>query len=324
MKKIFTLTAVLAAGVFAVNAQKVNGGISSEFAPKVLSGNTNKADTTVLIPGSFTNAGCDTLRVYTVPNNGGFVTGFNQYGDLEKAQLYFGSGQVLGVFAGIAGKAADTGFENEPFAGKVYSVSGTTFTQLGSATINFGDIDTSASGPIPGLNFWGFTTPVSVSGSWVAAVEVGKYSTTAVQAGTIVYSNDIGCGSNRAWEKWNDGTWYPFTDATSGWGIDLDMVIGAFVVNFATNVEADLISGVAVFPNPVENQFNLAYNSKVGGKVSIEVIDATGRVIRVINEGSKAAGTYVSTIDFDGMASGLYTYRLTVGATQTTGKFIVK
>jgi hypothetical protein len=324
MKKIFTLTAVLAAGVFAANAQKVAGDISTEIAPKGFTGNVNKADTTVLIPSSFNNPGCDTLVVYTVPNNGGFVSGFNQYGDLEKAQLYFGSGQVLGVFASVAGKVADTGFENEPFAGKVYSVSGTTFTQLGSATINFGDIDTTASGPIPGLNFWGFTTPVAVSGSWVASIEVGKYSTTAVQAGLVIYSNNIGCGNNRAWEKFNDGSWIAFTDATNSWGIDLDMVIGAFVVNFATNVEADLISGVAVFPNPVENQFNLAYNTKVGGKVNIEVIDATGRVIRVINEGSKAAGTYVSTIEFDGMASGLYTYRLTVGANQTTGKFIVK
>jgi hypothetical protein len=323
MKKIFTLIAVISAGAFAANAQRAVGGISTEFAPKSFSGNVNKADTTVVAPESFNVTGCDTLIVYTVPQNGGFVTGFNQYADLEKAQLNFGSGQVLGVFASIAGKAAAPGFETSTFAGKVYSVSGTTFTELGSANINFADIDTTAAGPIPGFNFWQFASPVAVSGGWVASIEVGKYGATSVDAGLVIYSNFVDCGNDRAWEKWDDGSWHSFTEA-GNWEIDLDMLIGAFVVDFASNTEADLISGVAVFPNPVDDRFNLAYNTKVSGAVSVEVIDATGRVIRVLNEGTKAAGTYVSAIEFDGMSSGLYTYRLTVGANQTTGKFIVK
>jgi hypothetical protein len=323
MKKIFTLIAVFAAGTFVANAQRAVGGISTEFTPKPFSANVDKADTTVVVPESFNISGCDTLTVYTVQNNGGYVSGFNTYGDTEKAQLNFGSGQVFGVFASIAGKAAAAGFETSTFAGKVYSVSGTTFTQLGSANLNFADIDTSAAGPIPGFNFWQFASPVAVSGGWVASIEVGKYGATSVDAGLVIYSNEDGCGNNRAWELWEDGTWHSFTEIDN-WELDLDMLIGAFVIDFATNTEADLFSGVAVFPNPVVNQFSLAYHTKVSGAATVEVIDAAGRVIRVINEGTKAAGSYVSTIDFEGMSSGLYTYRLTVGKNQTTGKFIVK
>ena len=106
MKKIVTLTALFIAGSFIANAQRTVGGISTEFASKSFSGNVNKADTTVVVPESFNETGCDTLIVYTVPSNGGYVSGFNTYGDLEKAQLNFGSGQVLGVFASIAGKVA--------------------------------------------------------------------------------------------------------------------------------------------------------------------------------------------------------------------------
>lgn len=320
MKKIFTIVSVIALSATAINAQRaISGQISGKSI--AITPSYDKADTSVVLtPGiSDPTSGCDTLTVYGT-NGGGAVTGFNEYGDLEKAAIFNGTGNVIAVVAQVAAAVSNTGFETTPFAAKIYSVNlaDSSFTQLGiSAGIPVSAIDDSTGNP----TIWPLSATLP-GGVFAASVEVGNYGTSSLNAGLAIYSTKEDCGNgDLAWERWSDDTWIPLSLA---WPVELEVAIGVVISDFASNPDNDLITGMTLYPNPVENQFNIGYTNKVSGNVNIAIIDAAGRTVRTINEGNKAAGTYVSTIQTEGMASGLYVYRITVGGKQAQGKFMVK
>lgn len=320
MKRLFTLVSVLAVTATATYAQRaISGEISGKS--RAMSTTQDKADTTVLLTPAFANpvAGCDTLTLYGT-NGGGVVTGFNEYGDLEKAAIFSGSGSVIAVFAQVGAAVSNTGFEDTPFAAKIYSVnlSDSSFTQLGVSTgIPVSTIDDSSGTP----TIWPLTATLT-GGVFAASIEVGNYGSNSLNAGLAILGTKEDCGNgDLAFEKWNDDTWHALSVA---WPIELELSIGVAVTGFASNPDVELISGMTLFPNPVEDQFNLAYTSAVSGNVRIDIIDATGRTIQVVNDGYKTAGTYNTNIQTQNLAAGLYTYRLTMGGKQAQGKFIVK
>lgn len=322
MKKLFTILSVVAVSATATYAQRaVVGEMAGVAKPNMMM--LDKADTSIVQTPGIGNpsAGCDTLTIYTT-NGGGAVTGFNEYGDMEKAAVFSGSGTVIAVFAqvGFAGNAPG---ENGDFAAKIYSKSGATFTQLAiSPAIPATAIDDSTGTP----TVW----PVSatVSGSFAAGVEVAQYdmTDTTLEAGLFIYGTKQNCGDGAfGWEKTLSGTWQSFdAPGPNGWAIELEVAIGVAITGFSSNPESELISGTSLYPNPVEDQFSLAYTSKVDGNVRVDIIDAAGRTVKMVNDGYKPAGTYMTNVNTDGMASGLYTYRLTVGGKQAQGKFMVK
>lgn len=320
MKKLFTIVSVLAVSATATYAQRA---ISGEIPGKAraMSTSYDKADTTVLQTPAFANpvAGCDTLTLYGT-NGGGIVTGFNEYGDLEKAALFSGSGSVIAVFAQVGVAGSNAGFETTPFAAKIYSVNLTdsTFSQLGvSVGIPVSTIDDSTGAP----TVWPVTATLP-GGNFAAAIEVGNYGAGTLNAGLGILGTKEDCGNgDLSWEKWSDDSWHAMSVA---WPIELEMSIGVAVTGFASNPDVDLISGMALYPNPVEDQFNLTYTSAVSGNVRVDIIDATGRTIQVVNDGYKNAGTYITNVQTQNLAAGLYTYRLTMGGKQAQGKFIVK
>lgn len=320
MKKLFTIVSVLAVSATVSYAQRtVAGEMTGKARPNTLL--LDKADTTVLFTPGIANptpGGCDTLAVYTT-NGGGSVTGFNEYGDLEKAAIFGGSGNVIAVVAQVAFAASNPGFEMAPLAAKIYSVNmaDSSFTQLGvSPGIPVSSIDDSSGVP----TVWPVTA--AVNGTFAASVEVGVYGDSTIDAGIFIFSTREDCGNgDLLWEKFNNGTWVP---VSLSWPIEIEVAIGVAITGYASNPDVDLISGMTLFPNPVEDQFNLAYTSAVSGNVRIDLIDATGRTIQVVNDGYKTAGTYTTNIQTQNLAAGLYTYRLTMGGKQAQGKFMVK
>lgn len=318
MKKLFTILSVVAVTATVANAQRaIVGEMPGVAKPNMIM--SNKADTTILLTPGIANpgAGCDTLTIYLTQQQG-TVTGFNEYGDLEKAAVFSGTGTVIAVFAqvGFAG-----GSPTADFAAKIYSKNGSTFTELSASTaIPVSAIDDSTGVP----TIW----PVSatVSGNFAVAVEVAQYNGNTLEGGLAILGTKQNCGDGAlAWEKLNDGTWQSIdAPGPNGWNLELEIAIGAAITGFASNPDVDLISGTSLYPNPVEDQFVLAYTSKVDGNVRVDIIDAAGRTVKMVNDGYKTAGTYMTTVNTNEMASGLYTYRITVGGKQAQGKFMVK
>jgi hypothetical protein len=64
------------------------------------------------------------------------------------------------------------------------------------------------------------------------------------------------------------------------------------------------------FPNPSNGVTSFNYTLANNANVMIEISDLSGKVIEVINEGSKTAGTYTVQLDYSNLSAGTYFYTL--------------
>ena len=69
-------------------------------------------------------------------------------------------------------------------------------------------------------------------------------------------------------------------------------------------------SSVTLAPNPTATQSNLTLSLTKGTKLSVQVVDMTGRVVNQIAEQNLAAGTHMFTIATDNLAAGVYHVRI--------------
>jgi predicted GH43/DUF377 family glycosyl hydrolase len=82
------------------------------------------------------------------------------------------------------------------------------------------------------------------------------------------------------------------------------------------------------FPNPFNPTTRIAFGLNAPGAVSLRIYDASGRLVRVLVEGARAAGNHAEL--WDGrdsrgapVASGIYFYRLEAGAFGETRKMVL-
>ncbi len=114
-----------------------------------------------------------------------------------------------------------------------------------------------------------------------------------------------------------DNTWYYLTSVPM---IRLHLAEPAFV-----GVDEE-IAGVELgqnVPNPFNGASQISYSLDNGGKVSLQIVDVTGKIVANYNEGTKSAGTYNITVNADQLAAGVYYYTLTVDGTRTTKRMVV-
>jgi hypothetical protein len=76
-------------------------------------------------------------------------------------------------------------------------------------------------------------------------------------------------------------------------------------------------------PNPFGDNAVINYELKEAGNVSIDFVDVTGKLVKSINHGSQAAGTYSVQIDGNDFAEGVYFYTFTVGSEKVTKRMVV-
>ncbi len=76
----------------------------------------------------------------------------------------------------------------------------------------------------------------------------------------------------------------------------------------------------ALYPNPLTDRAELKYAHTVNGPYELLIYNTTGQLVKCIT-GNNAAPIY---IDREGMAQGLYYYRLTDATTKLTGKLLVQ
>ena len=155
-----------------------------------------------------------------------------------------------------------------------------------------------------------------------------------VFAGDLVYAGirAYGSGSNLViaadFDGDNDNSSLVESNGTL-YGTSLDPYVN---LSFDPNLENNWVSvqeveqnGVSLSnsPNPATNSTKVEYSITNTGNVTIEVVDITGKVVRTINEGQKAAGSYSVELNTSDLANGVYYYTLTAGQNKLTNKMIV-
>ncbi len=261
-----------------------------------------------------TNAVADTF-----PSQG-YYTGHNDYGDEEFAEKYelVGSANIVAIIAihqGVAG----TSSKNASY--KLYSVgtNGLPDTVLGTKTVAYNNI------PIDGSEYTvTFATPVMVSEDFFVSLNLGDY--VHGNAGTkkiaLTHSPDgtrdsadfnvFGRNAIR-WHSHGSPNWKDYrTENFSGYQPAVHFSIFPVVEMAASSVIGfdDQTSIGAIFPNPsAHGSFTIPIETKVGGKVSFQLLDLSGRIVAedhaILNPGQTdyqflynelAAGSYYMLI----------------------------
>lgn len=103
----------------------------------------------------------------------------------------------------------------------------------------------------------------------------------------------------------------------------------ATVSQYAFSVVSSLVSTaesssdrVRIFPNPVSDNLNVEYGSLRAGKISIDLLDLNGKVVRTVFEGThQGKQTYTWTKD---LPSGYYLCRIVSASKSITKPFFIQ
>lgn len=79
---------------------------------------------------------------------------------------------------------------------------------------------------------------------------------------------------------------------------------------------------VAVAPNPFTGNAVFAYELPASADVRLDILDAQGNLVSKINKGLQAAGKHQLELTGDGLAAGLYYYRLHYGDKTVAGSLV--
>jgi hypothetical protein len=192
---------------------------------------------------------------------------------------------------------------------------------LGTGSILVADVDTTW---FPQFSVVTLSSAASVAGTDFA---VGiDCNDAATKGDTIGFLSDSD-GDGYEYAFLLVGTnWYV---TNFGFGGSLNNNFAAFPVIGDQNVGIEsngYLNGLkmSAFPNPANDVVNINYGiENASERVEISIIDATGRVIEVINSGSKTQGEYVETINLANYAPGKYFYSVTTNSGTLTKKFVV-
>lgn len=104
-------------------------------------------------------------------------------------------------------------------------------------------------------------------------------------------------------------------------------ILPIFKKTTQTGIENAVVSGSddvlgQNYPNPVTRSTTITF-ATTGGATSIQLFDATGRLVRTLTQQEYPRGTHQITMDRGALAPGNYFYRLTSGNLQASKKMLV-
>lgn len=103
-------------------------------------------------------------------------------------------------------------------------------------------------------------------------------------------------------------------------GLSMDAVI---VGTEASNEFHETVALDQNYPNPFNPTTTIGYTLPEAGPVLLEVYDLTGRRLATLVDGTMPAGTHTVAFEADGLASGLYFYKLQAGGTIQTRRMVL-
>ncbi len=244
----------------------------------------------------------DTLRLYTATNNGqyaGYVSGNNVWQDKAKAEYFstFVSTKKINQVILYFGVATGNNATNVPI--KVYNNGGTNGspgTVLATQNVTLGTIKNDVNSQMPTIVT--YSTPVTVTTPFYVGV------TLPTAAGDTVSLYTMNATTNTAWEQWNDGTWYPYSDANNTWGFNASLSIWPIMCPTGSQINELNNVAVSVFPNPGA-YIIMPYPADT--KVQLTVTDIFGRVCKSEQITTVYGEPYF--LDMKTMTSGVYIIR---------------
>ncbi|HKL39315.1 MAG TPA: fasciclin domain-containing protein, partial [Cryomorphaceae bacterium] len=98
-------------------------------------------------------------------------------------------------------------------------------------------------------------------------------------------------------------------------------VIDAVLIPTLSSVDnLSSVDDLSVFPNPTNNQFTLDLELNASERVTVDLVNIVGQVVKSVDLGTRSIGLNREYIDVNDLSEGIYFMNLTVGDTQGTVK----
>ena len=242
----------------------------------------------------------DTLTIYTFSSAWGFVSGHNEYNYSGFAEKYSGliNGYIYGVYlpVGIAYNASPSSY----ISLKVWDGGTTPGSELYSQNEEINLFTESSWNYVP------FDSPVAVSGDVYVGLEI-NYS-TPLDTFVVFLTKDRGGGQSNTAYYLEEGTWYPFTNIglRSTLGFQIPVCDNASVHDIVANKDRGKL---LIYPNPVNEQFNIDMISNETGDVIVNIFDVNGKKLwsRSFHNNDKR---FITTIGTGFLTKGIYVLEL--------------
>jgi hypothetical protein len=82
--------------------------------------------------------------------------------------------------------------------------------------------------------------------------------------------------------------------------------------------------GLAIYPNPATAQTSISFNLKEEAKVSVSIVDVTGKSVYANELGSIASGAHKVNVNTDTLSNGVYMVNVTSNGSVSTQKLVVR
>lgn len=93
--------------------------------------------------------------------------------------------------------------------------------------------------------------------------------------------------------------------------------------NVVADADNGFISGLEVYPNPMNNQGSIVFNLAERSNSVVKIFNLSGALVKTINLGNKAKGANKANINVTDLSIGSYIISLEAGAERSIAKFIV-
>ena len=102
-----------------------------------------------------------------------------------------------------------------------------------------------------------------------------------------------------------------------------DIAITNSVCPTSVNEVAADVTSVNLYPNPANENVNMAFNLVNSEEVTVNIYNALGALVMSENKGTMAAGTQMITINTENFANGVYMVELVTGNSKTVTRMSV-
>jgi hypothetical protein len=152
----------------------------------------------------------------------------------------------------------------------------------------------------PTINYAGFNVYRADAGTFLPAAKVNRYLITGQKPFKYLDSSVVA------------GTFYNYTLEAVTLGGAKER-FGPVRVKVRGQAEKATFNLSQNYPNPARGATTITFTLAQASEVKLEVFDVSGRKVATLAEGPRVAGENNTTFDTDGLAPGVYVYRLQAG-----------
>lgn len=235
---------------------------------------------------------------------------FNQGQGYEVGNIYdiFGAGSIHSVRVFVASTAVAG---SEVFA-TVYSIDGSTgdfvFQQTSSpVTISAANLGAEINIPL--------LSPYTVTNGEPILVVAGSLGNGGANNDLVIATSGVSPAQTTFYYDYTDATWY-YTTATAMVSLD-------FSTQTSIQETASSMTLGQNMPNPSNGNTSVNYSLVSTEDITFEITDMTGKLVQVIREGVRTAGSYTVNFNTNDLSEGMYFYTLTNGTSRVTKSMVV-